>query len=137
MNDENLRPAWKKGTSGNPKGRPKGSRNRSTIAKHWLSVEQKLKNPITGEVEPLSQEDLITLAQIRKARDGDTSAYRALEDSAYGSPVQQIEETQTRRMDLSHLDADQIREILNRDQQDPDQEPGPDHGDHPEKPAGS
>jgi hypothetical protein len=123
--EDNLRPAWTKGQSGNPKGRPKGSRNRSTIAKYWLSIEQKLKNPITGDVEPLSQEDLMTLAQIKKAREGDTSAYRALEDSAYGSPVQQIEETQTRRMDLSHLDADEIRKILDREDQEGDHDHEP------------
>ncbi|MCM8594869.1 DUF5681 domain-containing protein [Accumulibacter sp.] len=28
---ENLRPGWKPGQSGNPKGRPKGSRNRVTL----------------------------------------------------------------------------------------------------------
>ena len=29
--DENLRPGWKPGQSGNPKGRPRGSRNRVTL----------------------------------------------------------------------------------------------------------
>ena len=28
---ENLRPGWKRGQSGNPKGRPRGSRNRVTL----------------------------------------------------------------------------------------------------------
>ena len=28
---ENLRPGWKRGQSGNPRGRPKGSRNRITL----------------------------------------------------------------------------------------------------------
>tara|TARA_R100000773_G_C4214808_1_gene113698 strand:+ start:725 stop:1114 length:390 start_codon:yes stop_codon:yes gene_type:complete len=123
--EDNLKPQWTKGTSGNPKGRPKGSRNRSTIAKYWLGIEQKLKNPLTGEVEALSQEDLMTLAQIKKARDGDTSAYRSLQDSAYGSPVQQIEETQTRRMDLSHLKADDIKNILQGET--PQDGPDPEH----------
>ena len=74
-------------------GRPKGSKNRSTIAKKWLEVNQSLKNPITGETEQLSQEDLMTLAQIKKAREGDTGAYKALMDSAWGAPIQQIEQT--------------------------------------------
>ena len=73
-------------------------------------------------MESLSQEDLMTLAQIKKARDGDTSAYKALEDSAYGSPLQQVEETQTRRIDLGHLDADEIKKILGRDQDEPDED---------------
>ena len=91
--EDNLRPAWEKGESGNPNGRPKGSKNRSTIARYWLDVNQKLKNPLTGEQETMSQEDLMTLALIKKAREGDVSAYKALMDSGYGSPVQQIDQS--------------------------------------------
>ena len=74
-------------------GRPKGSKNRSTIAKYWLSIEQDLKNPLSGDTETMSQEDLMTLALIKKAREGDVNAYKALMDSGYGAPVQQIEQT--------------------------------------------
>ena len=84
---------FSKGESGNPNGRPKGRKNRSTIARQWLEVNQSLKNPITGEQETMSQEDLMTLALIKKARDGDVAAYKALMDSGYGAPVQQIEQT--------------------------------------------
>ena len=91
-NQENLR-YWKKGESGNPKGRPKGSKNRSTIAKKWLQVLQETKNPLTLESEELSQEDVITLALLKKAAKGDVNAYKALMDSGYGSPVQQVEQT--------------------------------------------
>jgi len=91
--EDNLRPAWEKGESGNPAGRPKGSKNRSTIARHWLEVNQNLKNPLTGVEETMSQEDLMTLALIKKAREGDVSAYKALMDSGYGSPVQQIDQS--------------------------------------------
>jgi hypothetical protein len=90
--EDNLKP-FKKGESGNPKGRPVGSKNRSTVAKKWLSVEQDLKNPLTSEIETMSQEDLMTLALIRRAREGDTQAYQKLMDSAYGQPIQQIEQT--------------------------------------------
>lgn len=85
MAKEDLTP-WSTGQSGNPKGRPKGSKNRSTIARRWLEVEQSIKNPITGETETLSQEDIMTLAQIKKARQGDVNAYKALMDSGYGAP---------------------------------------------------
>ena len=91
-NEENLIP-YKKGQSGNPNGRPKGSKNRSTIAKKWLQAIQETKNPLTLESEKLSQEDLITLALLKKAADGDVNAYKALMDSGYGSPVQQVEQT--------------------------------------------
>ena len=91
--EDNLKPAWDKGQSGNPNGRPKGAKGRATIARYWLEVNQNLKNPITGEQENMSQEDLITLAIIKKARDGDVNAYKALMDSGYGAPLQQIEQT--------------------------------------------
>ena len=92
MTNKNLIP-YKKGQSGNPKGRPVGSKNRSTVAKKWLQVEQDLKNPLTSEIETMSQEDLMTFALIKKARDGDATAYQKLLDSAYGAPVQQVEQT--------------------------------------------
>ena len=115
MNEDNLKKPWKKGNSGNPNGRPKGSKNRSTIARLWLGTSQNVKNPITGEMETMTQEDLITLSQIKKAREEDTGAYRALMDSAYGSPVQQIEETQMQQIDLSDYSAEDIKEFLNKD----------------------
>ena len=102
---------FKKGESGNPNGRPKGSKNRSTIARKWLEVNQSLKNPLTGENETMSQEDLMTLALIKKARDGDTNAYKALMDSGYGAPVQQIEQTNT-EIDLSGMSTDELKELL-------------------------
>lgn len=89
---DNLNP-FKKGESGNPAGRPKGAKNRSTIARQWLEVNQSLKNPLTGEQETMSQEDLMTLALVKKAREGDVAAYKALMDSGYGAPLQQIEQT--------------------------------------------
>jgi len=86
-NGGTLKP-FEQGESGNPNGRPKGSRNRSTIARLWLETTQKAKNPITGVEETLSQEDLGTLAMVKKMRDGDVSAYKALMDSGYGAPKQ-------------------------------------------------
>lgn len=91
-NPDNLKTP-KPGEVRNPNGRPKGSLNRSTIARKWLEVEQSIKNPITGTFEQLSQEDIITLMQINEARKGDTVAYKALMDSAYGRPIQAIEHT--------------------------------------------
>ena len=46
---------FKKGVSGNPKGKPKGTLNRSTIAKKWLEVlsQEEIED---GEVKWLSNE---------------------------------------------------------------------------------
>lgn len=88
-NKENIKQyEFKKGQSGNPKGRPVGSKNRSTIAKRWLETTEKFKNPITGEIEELTQEDIGTLALIKKMRSGDVRAYESLMDSAFGKAVQ-------------------------------------------------
>ena len=82
-NEQNLIPA-KAGEIRNPKGRGKGVRNRATIVKEWLMVEQKFKNPLTGQEEILSQADIMTLAVINKARKGDVVAFRELMDSGFG-----------------------------------------------------
>lgn len=106
-----IEPRWQSGESGNPNGRPKGSKNRSTIAKYWLEMEQSITNPLTGQNEVVSQEDAMTLALIKKAREGDTNAYKALMDSGYGAPIQQVEQTQT-NVDLNGLSSDDIRQLL-------------------------
>jgi len=71
---------FEKGKSGNPKGKPKGIRNRSTILKELLDLnDNELK---------------MHMAQIEKAIElKDTSAYNAVLDSAYGKPTQQTDIT--------------------------------------------
>tara|TARA_R110002050_G_scaffold165380_2_gene295779 strand:+ start:1293 stop:1652 length:360 start_codon:yes stop_codon:yes gene_type:complete len=104
-NKENIIPhQFKKGKSGNPIGRIIGSKNRSTIAKIWLNIERSGKNPITGVEQMLSQEDIITLSLIRKASQGDVSAYRALMDSAYGTALQSIEIKEKEKPIFKQLD---------------------------------
>ncbi len=90
-NNENLIPPPQKGEVRNPNGRPKGSLNRSTIAKKWLEVMESVKNPITGENERLSQEDIMTLAVLKKARNGDVNAYKELLNNGYGLPTQKVD----------------------------------------------
>jgi hypothetical protein len=89
-NPENIIPP-EKGEVRNPNGRPKGSLNRSTIAKKWLEVMESVKNPITGENERLSQEDIMTLAVLKKARNGDVNAYKELLNNGYGLPTQKVD----------------------------------------------
>ena len=50
--EDNLIP-FQKGESGNPNGRPKGSRNRATIVRQWLEVNRESFNPLTGKKETL------------------------------------------------------------------------------------
>jgi hypothetical protein len=86
-NEENLKP-FGKGNNANPNGRPKGSKNRATVARKYLDLISKQKNGLTGEIEELSQEEVITLAMLTKASKGDVNAYKAVMDSAFGQPKQ-------------------------------------------------
>ena len=95
---------FKKGVSGNPKGKPKGTLNRSTIAKKWLEVlsEEEIED---GVVKWLSNEEAITLALIQKARKGDVNAYKALMDSAYGTAKDTLDlnSTENKSIDFKQL----------------------------------
>ena len=99
---------FKSGESGNAKGRPKGSLNRKTIAREYLAFLQEEVNPLTGNKELLSNEDMITLAQIHKAKKGDVNAYKALMDSAYGGVKQNVEVTEAETPIFKQLDIDVI-----------------------------
>ena len=92
MNEKSLKNLKKFSSDYQPKknGRTKGSLNRSTIAKKWLEVfsQEELED---GEVKWLSNEEAITLALIRKARNGDVNAYKALMDSAYGTAKDSVD----------------------------------------------
>ena len=103
MSKEDLIP-FKKGQSGNPKGRPKGSLNRSTIAKKLLEVlsQEELED---GQVKWLSNEEAMTLSLIKKARNGDVNAYKALMDSAYGTAKDTVDinSNEKRSIDFKHL----------------------------------
>lgn len=74
---EHLEPHnFKPGQSGNPNGRPKGTRNRSTI------VREAIEAILQGKDQQVV--DAMTAAIIEKAYAGDVQAYRELMDSAYG-----------------------------------------------------
>ena len=89
-NPENIIPP-KPGEVRNPNGRPKGSRNRSTIAREWLEMEMQQNNPITKQKEKMQVQDAVTLALIGKALKGDVAAFRELMDSAYGKLINNLD----------------------------------------------
>lgn len=79
------RPPWKPGESGNPTGRPRGARNRSTIVKEALESAA-FDNGADGTIA-----DQLVWKQILKADDGDTTAFRELMDSGYGKIKETVE----------------------------------------------
>ncbi len=95
-NSENLTP-WKPGHSGNPKGRPKGSRNRSTIMRELLeltaveNVKDYQKAIMGDDFQPDTIADQIAAAIVMKALDGDVAAFKELMDSAFGKLTDRVE----------------------------------------------
>ena len=82
------------GQSGNPNGRPKGSRNRSTLVEKWLKVKIKVPNlntetgiktfeSLKDELN-ITLEDAIILALIQKAQSGDVAAIKEIQDTLHG-----------------------------------------------------
>lgn len=80
-----------KGKSGNPQGKPKGTLSAKVIIRKWLASQEKIKNPLTQKDEIVTVLDSMTLAQIAKARKGDTAAFNALLDRTEGKPNQSVE----------------------------------------------
>lgn len=79
---ENLTP-WPKGVSGNPAGRPKGSRSRQSIYKQWLEI--------TPEGADKENADMVAIAMIEKAKAGDVNAAKEVFDSGYGKTADVID----------------------------------------------
>ncbi len=93
-NDQNLVP-FKKGVDErrNIAGRPKGVPHSTTRLKRLLELTENLTNPITHEQEGFSVAEQLDLAQIIKARKGDTKAYNAIMDRLEGKPTQAVDVT--------------------------------------------
>jgi hypothetical protein len=95
---------FEKGQSGNLNGRPVGIKNRSTIAKKVLEmtaiypdkVFEQLQKQYPEITKSMTIEEMGTIIQADKMiRQKDTVAYRAILDSAYGAPKQEIDQTVT------------------------------------------
>jgi hypothetical protein len=81
-------------------GYPKGVKNRGTIVKKILEMEVKLPQDAFDKLkviypsieQQMTTEEMMTIIQTANAiTKGDTSAYKALMDSAYGAPKQEVD----------------------------------------------
>ena len=82
-NNRYLKPA-RAGEVRNPKGRGKGTLNTKTRLERIMKLQYSGRNPLTGEVDTISVAEIIDLALIAKAAQGDVSAYREIADRIDG-----------------------------------------------------
>jgi hypothetical protein len=81
-NPQNLRPSWKKGQTGNPKGRPKLPDIREALAK-----------VLADEKDGVTALEATLRALRAKAIRGDVRAAEALLDRAFGKAAQTVDVT--------------------------------------------
>jgi len=98
VQNKNLKPPFKKGESGNPKGRTKGQRDYVTIYKEAIRKIAETKNMTPEQVE-----DLMTKTGLDKALKGDYAFYRDTLDRLHGKPLQKGELELSGKISLSGL----------------------------------
>src|SRR5262245_25370013 len=72
---------FKPGQSGNPRGRPKGSKNLATMFAEALSRPIKVRDK-SGKIRTLSKQELMVEVMINKAAAGDPKAFATVEKFA-------------------------------------------------------
>lgn len=100
---------FKEGQSGNPAGRPKGSKNLSTILKQML--EEDVEVVIDGKKERRQFQEVIIRKLLKKANDGEIRAIIEIFDRTEGKPKQEIEQStviEDERIELSVLTDDEL-----------------------------
>ena len=89
-NPENLNEPWKEGDpSPNPSGRPKGSKNLSTILKAML--EEDVEVVIDGKKERRQFQEVIIRKLLKKANDGEIRAIKEIFDRVDGKSKQEVQ----------------------------------------------
>lgn len=73
-----------KGEIRNPKGKPKGTKNRATILKKWISTKIQIVHPETGQKIKVTLEDAIALGILKEASKGNVAAFKEINDALYG-----------------------------------------------------
>ena len=111
-NEENLKP-FKKGYDERREnnGRPKGSRNRSTIVREALETDIEYEHPLTGVKSKMKAVDAMVLSMLKSAlEDRNVQAFKELMDSGYGKILQEVHNV---NRDISYEEALKIREKRN------------------------
>ena len=115
-NGGTLNPSKKGDPSPNPNGRPKGSRNRSTVIREFLEATMTEKNPMTGKTEKLSIEQLMALSMIKQVLSkGNVHAWNSIKDDAYGKAKESVELSGDIGVDLTEkLSKEELKSRLDK-----------------------
>jgi hypothetical protein len=102
------RTRYQKGQSGNPKGRPRGSRSSATLLKEILSERVEVRE--NGRIRTITKKELILRNAVNKAATGDP---RAREFLLNRTPWLQKEFAEPKKSHKSGIEAfERAREIL-------------------------
>jgi len=83
MNEQNLKP-FKKGHSGNPKGRPRGKQSITSLLKRIINKRMNIRCDYTNELKNMSFAEMIVLSLVNRAINGDIRAIREVLDRVDG-----------------------------------------------------
>lgn len=89
---------FKKGQSGNPKGKKKGTQSIKTILERYLAIDSGKIHPKTGE--PMNYYEAMAAEQLKKAMEGELPSFKEIADRFEGQSIQNI--------NLSDLTEDEI-----------------------------
>ena len=84
-NTAHLKPAWSKGETGNPNGRPKGRKNFATVYREALEHLARLNHTTADALEVEMYANALA-----KARKGEYSFYRDTVDRLYGRAQENV-----------------------------------------------
>ncbi len=108
MNEQNLIP-FKKGQSGNPKGRPKGAKSMTTRLKRILNRKIKYQNPITEVEEEDKIINHLVDVLISKALSGEDKALLEILNRIDGKVKEEIEVNKN-LVDLDEYSLEELQE---------------------------
>jgi len=105
---------FKPGKSGNPSGRPVGSKSVASILKQLLECDVTSFNPITEDEEEMSVAMAVAFRLVRNAiKDGDLRAIIEIMDRTDGKTTQKVELDGNLNANKPHMTSEEIIEQLN------------------------
>lgn len=122
MNNDNIKPhEFQPGKSGNLLGKPPGTKNRSTIARKILEMKALYKDDAFKQLQQqypeitkdTTVEEMMTIIQVNKAiMSEDPNSYKAIMDSAYGAPKQEVDANITGAVNVINLGLGNPQDVI-------------------------